>query len=164
MKEHKSKISLAVYFVFLSVSIVWVSMILLAPYLYSGGGSDAGFGSYIYLFFSATCHQIDSRSFTLFGFKLAVCSRCTIIYGSFLFSVILYPLVRNLNEVKIPGIWVLLIPAVMVALDAILDFTGIFPNTFLSRAITGFLLGFVLPLFLIPGFINLFRGLFKIFD
>jgi hypothetical protein len=25
-------------------------------------------------------------------------------------------------------------------------------------------LGFVLPLFLIPGFINLFRGLFKIFD
>jgi len=140
-----------------------VLLIFLAPYLYSIDGSAAQYGSYIYMFFSETCHQIDSRSFNLWGYKLAVCSRCTVIYISFLLSVILYPFIWKIENEKLPNIYVLLIPAFLVFTDASLDFTGILKNTIISRTLTGFLIGFVLPIFLIPGFISLFKSFYKIF-
>jgi uncharacterized membrane protein len=141
-----------------------VLLIFLAPYLYNIDGLAAKYSSYIYLFFSETCHQLDSRSFTLWGYKLAVCSRCTVIYISFLLSVILYPFIWKLKNEKLPNIYVLLIPAFLVFADVFFDLTGILKNTFVSRIVTGFLIGFVLPMFLIPGFINLFKGFYKIFN
>jgi len=162
-KIKNSTIPKIVYSIILTVSIVWVLLIFLAPFLYNIDGPAAQFGSYIYMFFSETCHQIDSRSFTLWGYKLAVCSRCTVIYLSFLFSVILYPFIWKIKNEKLPNILFLLIPAFLVFADAIFDLTGILKNTFLTRTITGFLIGFVLPMFLIPGFINLFKSFYKIF-
>jgi uncharacterized membrane protein len=140
-----------------------VLLIFLAPYLFSIQGTAVKYGSYIYLFFSETCHQLDSRSFTLWGYKLAVCSRCTVIYSAFLLSVILYPLIWKLKNDRLPNIFVLLLPALLVIADAFLDLIGILKNTFISRTVTGFIIGFVLPMFLIPGFINLFKSFYKIF-
>ena len=163
-KTKISTISNIVYFVILVVSFVWVLLIFLAPFLYNMDGLSAQFGSYIYMFFSETCHQIESRSFILWGYKLAVCSRCTVIYLSFLLSVILYPFIWKIQNEKIPNIFVLIIPAFLVFADAFLDLTGILDNSFLTRSITGFMIGFVLPMFLIPGFINLVKSFYRIFN
>jgi uncharacterized membrane protein len=38
----------------------------------------------VYLFFSAICHQLPTRSWHLHGEPLAVCIRCTAIYWGFL--------------------------------------------------------------------------------
>jgi len=148
------KIPYLVYFSFVLISATWVLLIILAPFFYSQGGSLAELGSFIYLFFSKTCHQIDSRSFSIFGYKLAVCSRCASVYLGFILSVLIYPVFKKLNNEKLPSIWFLIIPVVLLAADSLFDVFDFIKNSFWTRSITGFIIGFVLPFFLIPGFVN----------
>jgi len=49
----------------------------------------------------------------------------------------------------------------LVVLDAGLDTFDLMKNTFLSREITGAILGFILPFFIIPGTIRVFHEFFK---
>lgn len=44
--------------------------------------------------------------------------------------------------------------SLFVFLDALFDILGIVNNSFISRSVTGALIGFVLPFYLIPGTIN----------
>ena len=163
LKNNNLKIHNIVYFSFMIISVIWITLIFAAPYFYSQGGDLAEIGTYIYLFFSKCCHQIDSRSFKIFGYKLAVCSRCTAIYLGFFLSVILYPFIRKIRNREMPNIWILIFPVLLLAADTLLDLFEIYKNGFVSRSITGLLIGFVLPLFLIPGFINFVFGSVKIF-
>lgn len=128
---------------------------MLAPVMmhYSEPGTVmSGISEGIYTFFSTTCHQEESRSFHIFGEMFAVCSRCTIIYFGFLAGVVVYPLFRKLDNTILPSVWILLIAAGLMLLDVVFDVTGVLKNTFITRSITGFLLGVVLPFYLIPGF------------
>ncbi|MBE2256299.1 MAG: DUF2085 domain-containing protein [Ignavibacteria bacterium] len=106
----------------------------------------------LYTFFSTTCHQEESRSFHIFGEMFAVCSRCFILYAGFLAGVIVYPFFKKLDNTTLPHVWMLLSAAGLMLADVLLDISGIHKNTFLTRSITGFLLGVVLPFYLIPGF------------
>lgn len=144
-----------IYIIILSVTFLWNLCIFLAPVFADRSGIFIKTSSLIYWFFSTSCHQIDERSFHLYGHKLAVCSRCISIYLSFLLGVILYPVFYKLNNVRLPSIWYLLISAFIVFLDAALNLLGIIENTFFTRTISGILIGVVLPFYLIPGFINL---------
>jgi hypothetical protein len=63
-----------------------------------------------------------------------------------------------------PAIWILLLTAGLLAVDAILDFTGVLTNTFLTRSITGGMTGFVLPFYLIPGFLYFFIEISEYFN
>lgn len=47
-----------------------------------------------------------------------------------------------------------MIISVFVFLDAVLDMFGIFENTFITRSVSGVLIGYILPLYLIPGALN----------
>ncbi len=125
------------------------------------GGVFAKISVFIYYFFSPVCHQQDARSFHIFGYKFAVCSRCTSIYLGFLIAVIFYPIKIKLSNIELPSIWFLLIPVFMIASDAFLDVFGLYSNSFLSRSVTGGITGFVLPFFLIPGFVKLFNDVFN---
>ncbi|MBI5404389.1 MAG: DUF2085 domain-containing protein [Ignavibacteriae bacterium] len=143
-----------IYFIFLSFTLIWNILIVFGPFFAGSGGLTGYLSSFSYSFFSVTCHQIDNRSFHFLGEKLSVCSRCSSVYWAFLFSVIIYPFFKGFNNVKLPSLWILLVPGFIVFLDAAFDFLNVMNNTFVSRAVTGALIGFVLPFYLIPGFFN----------
>lgn len=148
------KFSLKIYLIFFAVTLLWTCSLILIPYFESLGGNWADFSLFGYSFFSSTCHQIEERSFFLFGNPLPVCSRCSTIYFAFLLSVTLYPFLRGIENKKLPSIWILLVVSLFVLLDAVLDISGIIKNTFISRSVSGALIGFLLPFYLIPGTIN----------
>jgi uncharacterized membrane protein len=152
-----------IYLIFLIITLLWNVLIIFAPVFYNSTGILKTISGFSYSFFSVTCHQIDSRSYYILGEKYAVCSRCLSIYWSFLISVIIYPFIKGFNNIKLPSLWFLLVPGFFVFLDAILDLFNIVSNTFISRSVSGALIGFVLPFYLIPGFYNFFNELFIYF-
>ena len=102
----------------------------------------------LYQAFEPTCHQEASRSFWLSGWPLAVCSRCTAIYSGALLGSLLVPL-RGLSAAPLPRTW-LVVGVVPAAIDFSLGWLGIIENTFLSRSITGVLLGSVAAFYVLP--------------
>ncbi len=152
-----------IYFIFLVITLFWNAFIVFAPLFHNSSGILKTVSDFSYSFFSVTCHQLDDRSYHLLGEKYAVCSRCLSIYWAFLLSVIVYPLVKGINNLKLPPLWLLLVPAFFVFLDAVMDLFDVFNNSFISRTFTGALIGFILPFYLIPGFYNFFNELFVYF-
>ena len=148
------KFSLKIYLIFLTVTLIWNLSLFLIPYFETLGGNWSEISFLGYSFFSSTCHQLEDRSFFLFGNPLPVCSRCSSVYFAFLLAVILYPFTKSIDNKKLPSIWILLIISMFVFLDAVLDIFGIFKNTFITRSVSGVLIGFILPYYLIPGTIN----------
>jgi uncharacterized membrane protein len=149
-----------VYIVILSVSVLWCIGVIISSIWADEEGFKSSVSESLYSFYGKSCHQADSRSFHIGEHKFGVCSRCTAIYFGFLLSVIIYPFVRKLNNIDLPSLWFLFIGAGLVAIDAGLDMADIWKNTFLSREITGFIMGLVLPFYIIPGFIRVFYEFF----
>lgn len=149
-------LSKKVYFTILVFSLVWLIMIFLAPLFMNTNIGLENISYFTYIFFSKVCHQQDERSFHLFGHKLGVCSRCVSIYTGFLFGTLLYPVRNKLNNIYPPSVWLLIIAMFFLVCDVLFDSLGILTNTFFSRALTGSFVGFVLPLYLIPGFVKFF--------
>ncbi len=145
-----------IYYIFLIFSFIWLTMIFLAPLFMSMGGAFEKISSVLYLFFSKVCHQQDNRSFHLFDHTLGVCSRCVWIYGGFFIGSALYPIKFKLNNTSPASVWFLIFPVITLMLDVIFDSLGIISNTFFTRSVTGFLVGFALPFYLIPGFVKFF--------
>lgn len=143
-----------VYSVILVFAIIWCLSALAAPLFISYGGVISKLSLFTYSFFSTTCHQEEARSFIITGNQVAVCSRCLVIYLSFTLGTIVYPFVRNLGKTQMPPLWILLSAAGIMFLDAVAGLIGFYENSFLTRSITGGLLGFVLPFYIIPGLIN----------
>ena len=135
------------YLVFLALVAAWCGGILLAPIL---DAVHRGAASMLYSFYSPICHQIDGRSFHIFGEKLGVCARCSSIYFSFLLSLLIYPHLKKVTSPSLPKThWVALAVLPMV-IDVLLTFTGIHSSTLMTRAFTGALFGFILPFYLLP--------------
>lgn len=155
------EISRKIYYIVLSFSFLWLMLIFLAPLLSHFGGVFENISSLLYLFFSKVCHQQDERSFHLFDHKLGVCSRCVWIYAGFFCGTALYSLKYKLNNTQPPSMWILISAVILMLIDVVLDLTGIMQNSFYSRSITGFLMGIVLPLYIIPGFVKFFNEVFS---
>ncbi len=98
---------------------------------------------------------MDERSFHIFGYKLAVCSRCTAIYYGVTLGIVLYPLFKSLNNVEIPGLIFLIIPTIALVVDFSVNYLNIAQNNFVSRSITGGALGISTSFFLVPIWISL---------
>lgn len=135
------------YSILLSLVAAWCGGILLAPALHA---SHPDISSFLYSLYTPICHQIDARSFHLFGAKLGVCYRCSSIYFSFFLSLLAYPLFQRLTSPSVPGRqWIALAVAPMVV-DVLLNLTGIHPSSPFTRTISGALFGTILPLYLVP--------------
>ncbi len=122
-----------------------VSAPILAAHTYT---TAAGF---IYFLFSPICHQLPARSFIFAGHPMAVCHRCTGIYtGLFLIS-FTHP--NNFSPLgsHISHRMFVLCGSAPILLDAILPYAGIWTNTPLSRAATGFIFGAMVSALLVPG-------------
>ena len=109
----------------------------------------------IYRAFAVLCHQRPDRSYFIDGHKLAVCSRCTGIYAGFVFTLLLYPLIRSLRTTTTPPPRWLLLATVPLGIDFSLTFLGIWENTHTSRLLTGALLGSVAVFYVVPGLMDL---------
>ena len=149
-------LSRKIYNSILIFSILWLVLIILAPLLLSLGNGYSDIASFIYIFFSKLCHQYDDRSFHLFGYKLAVCSRCLAIYTGFLAGTLLYSILKKPDNMTPPSIWYLVGGVIILTIDILLDMTGVWLNTFISRSVTGLIVGFILPFYIIPGFMKFF--------
>lgn len=152
--RNRTKTAKSVYSVILTVAFIWCALAIAAPLLINSGGVFTKISFFLYSLFSTTCHQEEVRSFTIAGGQVAVCSRCMIIYLSFTLGSIVYPFVRNLSSISMPPLWILLSTAGIMFIDAVSGIIGVYENTFLTRSLTGGLLGFVLPFYIIPGLIN----------
>ncbi len=149
-------LSKKVYLVILISGFVWLLLIFLAPLLSHPGAGSENLSSYLYLFFSKVCHQQDDRSFHLFEYKLGVCSRCVWIYAGFFLGTVIYRIKYKVNNINPPAIWLLIASVMLLISDVIFESLGVFSNTFFSRSLTGFIIGLVLPFYLIPGFVKFF--------
>jgi uncharacterized membrane protein len=129
------------------------SLIVVAPLAAAGGYGDVAQG--IYRAFGTLCHQLPERSYFIDGHKLGVCSRCTGLYGGFVFTLLLYPLIRSLRTTVTPRRGVLLLAAIPLLIDFSLTFFGVWQNTHASRLLTGALLGSVAVFYVMPGIAEL---------
>ena len=152
-----------IYRIILFSTLAWLILIMLPPLFIQFGGVFEKISSYVYFAFSPLCHQEEARSFSIAGSQIAVCSRCSMIYGGFAAGVLAYPFIRRISTINSPPLWMLVIPAVLLVLDVVIDNAGIFRNSFLTRSVTGFAIGFALTFFLIPGFIRFFFELSTFF-
>jgi len=154
--RRKNKI-LLIYFLTAGGIIAWLCMIFLAPYLKS---RSSGLSTYIYALFSPFCHQIPSRSFSIFHHPLAVCARCLGIYFGFLAGIALYPFVKGFSEISLPKVKTL----IFISLPIVIDTVG---NLFLwmspgwLRFLLGFIWGLILPFYFIAGLADYFVNIKK---
>ena len=143
------------YLLLLALALIYDLLFTLPPILlHYGFNADL-----VYRFFRPVCHQMDARSFHIFGYKLAVCSRCAWIYYGLTIGIASYPFFRSLNNVKIPNLTYIMIPLACLAVDFIVNFIGIARNTFLSRSISGGFVGVSTAFFLVPVWISLMKEL-----
>jgi len=141
------------YLLLLALSLLFDLLFTLPPILEHFGIN----GGLFYKFFQPVCHQMDSRSFHIFGYKLAVCSRCSSIYYGFTLGIAFYPLLNSLDNVSMPKLIFIMIPLFALIADFSVNFAGITQNTFSSRSITGGILGISTAFFFVPVWISLIQ-------
>ncbi len=135
--------------------IIFNLMIVTAPFFASLGLERAAF--YNYLFFSPLCHQVTSRSFLLFGYQLAVCGRCVgvsvgVLSGSLLLGVMNRKRLMHEYDPKI-----FFMTCIPMGVDVLLNMTGFYTSPAFLRAATGFLVGMILPFYVVPGIFQIIR-------
>ena len=129
------------------------SLIVVAPVAAAGGHGDLAQG--IYGAFGALCHQLPERSYFIADHKFAVCSRCTGLYAGFVFTLLLYPLIRSLKTTTTPPRSWLALAAIPLVIDFSVTFFGFWQNTHTSRLLTGALLGGAAVFYVMPGIVEL---------
>jgi uncharacterized membrane protein len=146
------KSSKRLYGFFTVLVALWCIGILAAPLLKHAGWAQSA--DMLYSFFSRVCHQDDARSFHVEGEKIGVCIRCSAIYFGFLLGLITLPLSRALKRKNVPAMGFFLFAVLPMAVDAVLNATGIHASTPMTRVITGALFGISMPWFVVPIFIE----------
>jgi len=141
-----------IYFSILSVTFLCVVLIFLAPILLH---FKSKYGFLIYFIFSPLCHQIPERSFHIFGFQLAVCSRCTGIYLGLFIGSIFYPFFSSLKRQKLPPLKFFIFLAFPMGIDVFGNILNLWISPNIIRFFTGFIFGVILPFYLISGIMDL---------
>jgi uncharacterized membrane protein len=136
---------------FLLISVfLWCAAIVATPVLASYDGAAAKAASLSYQFFSRVCHQLDSHSFHLAGYKFAVCIRCTSIYASFFLGLLFFPIIKRTKIVNVHPARVLILSLMPMGIDVALATFGIHESTTMTRGITGLIFGLALTIVLVP--------------
>lgn len=130
-----------------------IGLVLLAPFCATHGYASAA--QIIYQAFGPVCHQMAERSFQLEGYPHAVCARCFGLYTGFVAGGIGYPLVRSLNQTRVPARAWIIVAALPTAIDWALGWMGLWENTHFSRVATGALLGAASVFYVMPGLAEL---------
>jgi uncharacterized membrane protein len=139
-----------------AVVLTWALLIVIAPIAKANGFT--AISTPLYTFYSYICHQIPSRSFHIEGEQFGVCSRCFGVYFGLLFGYVIYPLWRRVEEIEpVPRIW-LFLSLIPIGVDWSLTVFGIWENTFMSRFVTGMILGVACATFIVPATVEIMRN------
>jgi uncharacterized membrane protein len=133
--------------------VLWIILIVLAPYLKSQSSFLAKF---IYAVFAPTCHQIPSRCFHIFGHPMAVCSRCMGIYAGFFLGTVVFPFIRGFSAPSFPRARAIILFSVPMAIDVAGHLSGMWSSSNATRFLTGVLWGIILPFYFIAGISDYF--------
>jgi uncharacterized membrane protein len=143
-----TSITIRIYIIFTALVALWCAGILAAPVLKHTGLN--GSADIAYSVFSRVCHQNDARSFHVEGEKLGVCIRCSAIYFGFLAGLLFMPLSGVLKRMQMPKPMMIIAVLIPMALDVVLNDTGLYASTTMTRAATGLLFGSVMPWCIVP--------------
>ncbi len=142
---------------------IFIVPIILYPLLMSTGSPlSESIAGIIMAAYHTTCHQLPDRSLFVFGYPMAVCSRCFAIYAAFLLGGILFYFLRN--RLKPWDIKLYILLCVPMAIDGFAQLFGVpIPRgidagglvwTTLSnneiRVVTGAIFGLASALFALP--------------
>jgi len=130
-----------------SVSI-WCAAFLAAPLFVEWSGAWLPVSELLYKFFHPICHQLEGRSFTLFGEPFAVCARCSSIYIGFLAGTLAFPFLRR--QIRMSSRTLLVMAGLPMLLDVVGGMFGVHEVTILTRSITGAFFGLTLPFIVLP--------------
>ncbi|ACX73274.1 Protein of unknown function DUF2085, transmembrane [Methanocaldococcus vulcanius M7] len=152
--------SLSRFYIVLFISFVMFYLgIILAPYFAYLGNNVPIYkiiSEDIYMLYSPICHQLPQRSFFIFGNKMAVCARCFGIYTGVLLGLIVYPMIKKLDDFKVPNRIYLILALTPMAIDGTTQLIGLRQSFNELRFITGFIAGFFVVFYIIPVFLQLF--------
>ena len=84
------------------------------------------------------------------GYKLPVCSRDVAIYLAMLAGALLLPFVRRVESCEWPDKWLLVAACVPIAIDGGTQLVGLRESSNFLREITGAIVGFALPFYIVP--------------
>jgi uncharacterized membrane protein len=101
----------------------------------------------------AVCHGLPSRSITVGGYFLPVCSRCTGIYLGIAVTYVFLIVRRGFKVNALPSLGVSLAVAAMLlpmAVDGVSSYAGLRGTTNTMRFLTGLAAGAALPIFAFP--------------
>lgn len=118
---------------------LWCALILTPPIVAHIESPSAEISHHLYKFFSPICHQHDSRSLHLSGFKLAVCARCSGIYFGFFLGALLFPVVSIRRGYSATTLWIFFIVPMLV--DVLMNIFGIHHSSVFTRIVTGLFFG-----------------------
>jgi uncharacterized membrane protein len=147
------------YIVLLGGVSLWCFGLLIPSLIAAYETPSTQLSQYGYRCFSTICHQYDSRSLHIFGYKLAVCARCTAIYFGFLIGTLAFPLVRK-RITSLPS-WLLGIAVLPMVIDVVSEFMLFHQSMVSIRIITGAIFGIVAALVLVPICLEAVKELFS---
>ena len=137
----------ATYTTVLFGTFAWCAALFLAPVFSLSSGPLHAAGGVLYTFFHPICHQLEERSFHVFGLPLAACARCSSIYLAFLLGTLVYP---TFSHSLRPSRLLLAIAVSPMLLDVVTGMLGVHNVTNLTRAMTGAFFGAIIPFVIIP--------------
>jgi len=133
-----------------ALALAWCLLAAAPPWLHHAGRD--GYSVATRLLLGTVCHQIPSRSFTMYDEPLGVCSRCAGLYGGFLagcLASLALGLARR-RPAGFPPAWLMVPAAMPLAVEWALGHAGWIRSTNMGRAATGLLFGCVVAFFFIP--------------
>ena len=107
----------------LAMVIFIIPIILYPAFMASGYPILVSIAGVIHAAYHATCHQLPDRSLFLFGYEMAVCSRCFAIYASFLAGGLMFYFLRN--KMKPFSIIYYIILCIPMAIDGFSQLFGV---------------------------------------
>lgn len=119
-----------------SLMLILLMLAILAPFEAARGNTA------YYALFRGVCHQKAHRCFELFGFPMAVCARCTLIYFGIVIGALFLPMFNSENRRRY--LILLGVSSALIGIDVVCGYLHLYHNVFETRIITGFLVG--LPL------------------
>lgn len=126
--------------VVLPASIFFVIAIWSSPLMYNNLAE--WLESWQTILFSHVCHQFPDRSWHIQGIPLPVCSRCTGIYNGLFAGLVVFSLFSAfVNRFKYYFVRMFLFSSLILILDGIANFIGIWQSVDYIRTLIGFLGG-----------------------
>jgi uncharacterized membrane protein len=149
----EKKIIRCVFIFTLAGIMIWLTLIFMAPYLRS---IDLPANALVYSIFAPICHQNPTRCFYLYGYPLAVCTRCLGIYFGFFLGTLIFPLVNRLPSIRSPKNQIFYSLSAPIVLDTFGNFFNLWHTSDWLRFLIGIIWGIILPYYFIAGVSELF--------